>query len=84
MCRKISALTESRYGLLPAPEVVRNVNRVLLAWANYFRLGQASSAYREIDAHATKSLRQWLCVKHKAKSGNCVRFPDAGCGRTTG
>ena len=78
VCRKISALTEARYGPLPAPEVVRNLNRVLLGWANYFRLGQASPAYRAIDAHATKRLRQWLCRKHKVESGKYVRFPDEG------
>ena len=78
VCRKISALTEARYGRLPAPEVVRNLNRVVLGWANYFRLGQASPAYRAIDAHATKRLRQWLCRKHKVESGDYVRFPDEG------
>ncbi len=56
--------------------MVRNLNRVLLGWANYFRLGAASPAHREIDAHATKQLRQWLCRKHKVKSGKYVRFPD--------
>ena len=73
VCRKISALTEARRGLLPAPEVVRDLNRVLLGWANYFRLGQANPAYRAIDAHMTKRLRQWLCRKHKVESGKYVR-----------
>ena len=78
VCRKISALTEARNGLLPAPEVVERLNRVMLGWANYFHPGQASLAYRAIDAHATKRLRQWLCRKHKAESGKYVRFPDEG------
>lgn len=75
-CRKISERTAARYGLRPAPEVVKDLNRVLLGWWNYFRLGQASPAYRAIDAHATKRLRQWLCRKHKVESGKYVRFPD--------
>ena len=75
VCRKISALTEARYGLLPAPEVVGRLNRVLLGWANYFCLGQAIPAYAAIDAHATKRLRQWLCRKHKVKYGGVRALP---------
>ncbi len=48
----------------------------MLGWANYFRLGQVSPAYRAVDAHATKRLRQWLCRKHKVRSGQSVRYPD--------
>ena len=58
VCPKISALTEARYGLLPAPEAVGRLNRVLLGWANFFCLGQASPAYEAVDAHAGKGLRQ--------------------------
>ena len=76
VCRNCSALTESRYGPLPAPEVVGRLNRVLLGRANYFCLRQASPAYAAIDAHASKRLRQWLCRKHKVKSGKYVHFPD--------
>ena len=58
VCRKISALREAPYGLLPAPEVVGRLNRVLLGWANYFCLGQASLADAAIDAHTSKRLRR--------------------------
>ena len=76
LCRKISELTQARYGLLEPEQVVERLNRVLLGWANYFQLGQVSPAYRAVDAHATKRLRQWLCRKHKVKSGKYVRYPD--------
>ena len=76
VCRKISALTAARNGLVPAPEMVARLNRVLLGWANYFRLGQAQPAYTAVDAHALERLRPWLCRKHKVKSGEYVRFPD--------
>ena len=36
-------------------------------WANYFCLGSASKAYRAIEQHACKRLRQWLCIKHKVE-----------------
>ena len=35
-----------------------------------------SPAYRAVDAHAIKRLRQWLCRKHKVRSGKYVRYPD--------
>ena len=76
ICHKISALTEARYELLPAPEVVERLNRLLLGWANYFCLGQVAPAYAALDAQATNRLRQWLCRKHKVKYGKYVRFPD--------
>ena len=76
LCRKISELTAARYGLLEPELVVERLNRAMLGWANYFQLGQVSPAYRAVDAHAIKRLRQWLCRKHKVRSGKYVRYPD--------
>ncbi len=76
ICRRVSELTTRRTGLL-APEVmVARLNRLLTGWANYFTLGQVSQAYSAIDHHATQRLRQWLCRKHKVRSGKEVRFPS--------
>ena len=74
--RKISEATEARYGLLKPELVVERLNRAMLGWANYFQLGQVSPAYRAIDRHAAKRLRQWLCRKHKVRSGKYVRYSD--------
>ena len=71
ICRKISDRTARRYGRLPSEAVVDRLNRALVGWANYFSLGQVSPAY-----HAVRRLRQWLCRKHKTRSGAFVRFPD--------
>jgi len=76
VCRRISELTQAKHGLLDERTVVERLNRVVLGWANYFRLGQVSPAYRAVDAHATKRLRQWLCRKHKVRSGKYVRFSN--------
>ena len=76
ICRKISELPQARYGLLDEGEIVERLNRAMLGWANYFRLGEVAPAYAAIDAHATKRLRQWLCRKHKVQSGKYVRYPD--------
>ena len=76
ICRRVSELIASRYGLLEPEVVVGRINRLLTGWANYFTLGQVSPAYAAIDQHATRRLRQWLCRKHKVRSGKSVRFPD--------
>ena len=76
ICRRVSELTTRRDGLLPPGDVVARLNRLLTGWANYFILGQVSPAYAAIDRHATRRLRQWLCRKHKVRSGPFVQFPD--------
>ena len=76
VCRRISELTHRRYGLLDSETVVRRLNRVMTGWANYFQLGQVSPAYKAVDEHAIRRLRQWLCRKHKVRAGKYVRFPD--------
>ena len=69
ICRRVSELTTQRTGLLSPTEVVARINRLIVGWANYFTLGQVSPAYAAIDQHATRRLRQWLCRKHKVRSG---------------
>jgi len=76
ICRKVSAQTAAKYGLMSSEDMVRRLNWILSGWANYYHLGQVSPAYAAIDAHTTKRLRQWLCRKHKVKSGKYVRYPD--------
>ena len=75
ICRRVSELTTTRDLLLPSGVVVARLNRLLTGWANYFILGQVSPAYAMIDWHTTRRLRQWLCRKHKVRTGKEVRFP---------
>ena len=75
ICRRVSELTTPRDLLLPPGVVVARLNRLLTGWASYFILGQVSPAYAMIDWHATRRLRQWLCRKHKVRTGKEVRFP---------
>ena len=58
------------------PPGFRFVILVMTGWANYYGLGQVSPAYRAIDCHAVRRLRQWLCRRHKVRSGGTVRFTD--------
>ena len=56
--------------------VVRKLNRMMTGWANYFCLGPVSNAYRAVERHARKRLRQWLCAKHKVRGRATKQFSD--------
>jgi RNA-directed DNA polymerase len=56
---------------------VAKLNRTMIGWANYFCLGPVSKAYRAVEKHASKRLRQWLCAKHKVRWPGTKRFPKA-------
>lgn len=76
MCRRVSELTQARYGLLAGGVIVVRLNRAMLGWAKYFYPGRVSPAYRVIELHATQGLRQWLCRKHNVRTGKYVRYPN--------
>ena len=76
LCREISEMTTRRWTQQPVQERVYQINRKLVGWSNYFCLGPVSKAYRAIDQHARRRLRQWLCAKHKVQARGTSRFPD--------
>lgn len=76
ICDAISERTGRHTTLLSVGELVGHLNRMLVGWANYFCLGPVSQAYRAIDQHVCRRLRQWLCVKHKDPGRGAARFPD--------
>jgi group II intron reverse transcriptase/maturase len=76
ICRAASEATGRRWLLKDPRERVTYLNRKLVGWANYFCLGPVSKAYRSVDEHARKRLRQWLCNKHKVPGKGISRFPD--------
>jgi group II intron reverse transcriptase/maturase len=84
LCRAISEQTSHRWGLLSIEELVSRLNRQLEGWANYFRLGPVSKAYRAVDSHARRRLRRWLCRKHQVKGRGTARFPDTYLHQTLG
>ncbi len=56
--------------------MVQRLNRMISGWANYYHHGQVGPACSAINNHSTRRLRQWLCRKHKVKSGKYVRYPN--------
>jgi RNA-directed DNA polymerase len=77
ICASISEETRRNKTTLDAKVVVRKLNQRLNGWANYFCLGPVSKAYRAVDQHTRKRLRQWLCHKHKVKWPGKQKFPTA-------
>jgi len=76
VCREVSELTGRRWLLLDVQSRVAGINRLLLGWSNYFCLGRVSPAYRSVDRHASRRVRQWLCAKHRVRGKGTARFPD--------
>jgi len=77
ICASISDETGRNKTTLDAEKVVKKLNQMLTGWANYFCLGPVSKAYRAVDQHTRKRLRQWLCAKHKVRWPGKKRFPTA-------
>ena len=77
ICAAISAETGRNRTLLPVDEVVKTLNQKLIGWANYFCLGPVGKAYRAIERHSRKRLRQWLCAKHDLQWPATKQYPDA-------
>ena len=77
VCEAIHAETGRHQTLLEHEAVVGKLNRIMIGWANYFCLGPVSKAYRAVERHARKRLRQWLCTKHKLTWPATRQYPEA-------
>jgi RNA-directed DNA polymerase len=77
ICGAISEMTGRDQLLLDQETVVAKLNRTMIGWANYFCLGPVSKAYRAVERHARKRLRQWLCSKHSISWQATQKFSDA-------
>src|SRR5229473_6531530 len=77
ICKAISMETGQNKTLLDRETVIAKLNHMMIGWANYFYLGPVSKAYRAIERHARKRLRQWLCAKYQMKWQATKEFPEA-------
>jgi RNA-directed DNA polymerase len=74
LCVEISELTDRKQIGQETTQMVARLNRTIEGWANYFCLGFVSRAYRAVEQHACRRLRQWLGRKHKMHAGAKTLF----------
>jgi group II intron reverse transcriptase/maturase len=76
ICAAASELTGRDQTLRDPKTLVADLNRRLIGWANYFYLGPVSKAYRAVELHTRRRLRQWLCAKHQVSGQGTGQYPD--------
>src|SRR5215831_586782 len=76
ICQTISEETRRSTTQQAFEQLVAQLNRQLIGWANYFCLGPVSKAYRTVERHTCRRLRQWLRSKHKRKGAGTKRYPE--------
>lgn len=76
ICDQISEVTRGATAWRAEAEQVDQLNGKLLGWANYFRVGYVTGAWKVVQQHACRRLRWWLRRKHKARTGSGQRYPD--------
>jgi group II intron reverse transcriptase/maturase len=76
LCESVGEATSRRTRHLDKETMVGRLNRKLRGWANYFKLGPVSPAYRHVDRYVKNRLRRWLCKKHKGPGRGIARYPD--------
>jgi group II intron reverse transcriptase/maturase len=60
---KIHLITESMRLSNPLSEVIKFLNRVIRGWRNYFRLGNSTLKFQQLDRYVRYRLEKWLRSK---------------------
>jgi len=77
ICQAISEETRRNKTQLDRKTLVGTLNRMMIGWANYFCLGPVSNAYRAVERHARRRLRQWLRAKHNLRGAATKKYSEA-------
>jgi group II intron reverse transcriptase/maturase len=76
VCRKIRAETSRRWLTKTAESRVREINRILRGWSNYFNQGPVTRSYMIVQEATTRFLRRWLVRKHRIHGGGYRQYPN--------
>jgi RNA-directed DNA polymerase len=76
LCQAVSEITGRHSTQQDVATLVETLNRKLIGWSNYFCCGSVSNAYRAVDRHTVRRLRQWLCIKHKVQRRGTQQFSE--------
>ena len=56
--------------------MVKELNRLLSGWSNYFSYGTRLLAYRAVDNYVSERVRHFLRRRHKVPTRGTRRFDD--------
>jgi group II intron reverse transcriptase/maturase len=76
ICQAISEATRRNKTQQAFEQIVAQLNRQMIGWANYFCLGPVRKAYSAVERHTCRRLRQWLRAKHKRQGAGTKRYSD--------
>lgn len=69
---KIHFITERKRLSNPISEVIKFLNRVIRGWRNYFRLGNSTLKFQQLDRYVRYRLEQWV----RATQGSRGRWDE--------
>jgi RNA-directed DNA polymerase len=64
---KIHAITERKRLSNPLSEVIKYLNRVIRGWRNYFRIGNCTLKFQQLDRYVRWRLAQWVQSKQGSR-----------------
>jgi RNA-directed DNA polymerase len=74
--QKIRAITQQRARLAQSvEEVICKINSILKGWGAYFRKGNSTQKFSQIDRYVVERVRAFLSAKHQLRGQHPKRWP---------